>query len=215
MRVVKLVLALSAVLAFTVLGVASASAAETLWQWLPGAEKTAFTGSTGEVIFETVAKASFKCKASTVTGELTTEKTLGLFLVTLTGCKSFGFPANSLGDAAETILMHVEVHNCTIKAGEAGLLLKFLPVHIEIPTLSLLLDLEGAFIAGLTPNNTLTKAYTLTIAEKGGKQSIEKCEGGVKQTLKSSTDSKAFEELGVEASKGTLTFTTVAQEAMA
>jgi hypothetical protein len=217
MRSFKILSALFAVLAFSAIAVASASAAETLWQWLPGAEKTAFTGKSAKAVLQVKGGASITCPESTTTsGEITTEKTLGLAIINFgKTCTTGGLAVESLGDVSGTILAHVEIHNCTISAGKPGLLIKVLPLHLEVPSTKLLLAIEGEIIAEITPNKTSTKEYTLVVEQKEGKQAIEKCEGGEAHTLSTSTDGGAFVQSGQEAKEGKITFTSVAQEAMA
>jgi hypothetical protein len=219
MRTVKLASALIAVLALTALAAATAGAAETLWHWLPGAEKSTFTTANGEGVLETVGKASIKCAKSTGTGELTKEMTLGVVTFDFTECKADGLvPANSLGDPSETILVGVDLHNCLIAAGDRGILFKLLsPLHLEIPATDELVIVEGSFVGLVEPfePKKAQKEYTLNIKQKGGKQEIEKCEGGTKETLKSEfNENKKPEESGEEAKGATVKFT-IAQEAMA
>jgi hypothetical protein len=153
MRPLKLAGALIAVLALTALATATAGAAETLWHWLPGAEKSKFTTANGEGVLETVGKAKITCTKSTGTGELTKEMTLGVVTFDFTGCKADGLvPYNSLGDPSETVLVHAELHNCLIASGDRGILFKVTPVHLEIPAVDELLILEGSFVALVEPS---------------------------------------------------------------
>ena len=219
MRLFTLTIALVSVIALTALAASAAFAAETLWTFLPGAEKTAFTGTSGKGVLETTGKSKIECTSSEIKageGEITKEKTLGFATVHFLGCKAFGFPANSLGDAKEIILVPVELHNCLISAGHAGISFKLLTgLHLEVPAVTLLLIIEGSFIGEITPIKVPGKIYKLIIEqEKPGKQKIKKCEGGVEQHLLTSIDGKAFEVSGEEAEKGEVLFTVVAQEAM-
>jgi hypothetical protein len=215
MRIFKLIGAMLIVLALTAIATATASAAETLWAWLPGATGTKFTGESKEARLEEKGGGKITCKASTASGEITGEKTLGLATIDFTGCLAFGFAALTLGDSKELILVHVHIHNCRIPGGShAGLLFKPLPVHIEIPVLSRLLKIEGSFVAEITPNEKSANEFKLIIEQSKGGQSIPECEGGSKETLLTSTNEGAFVQSGEEAKEGTVHFG-IAQEAMA
>jgi hypothetical protein len=226
MRFIKLACALLGVLALTAITASTSFAVETLWQWLPGAEKTTFTAKSGEAKLEAINKAVIKCTSSSVSlvnGELTTEKTLALAIIDFTGCTALGFPINSLGDdtSSGVILAHVELHNCIIATSPAlrdGILFKLLELHLDIPALGgLLITVRGSFIAEVAAEqlNKSKKEYKLTIKQTAGKQAVEKCEGGSKDTLESKTDSEEkFLEAGEEATGAEVNFD-VAQEAMA
>ncbi|HEV7529016.1 MAG TPA: hypothetical protein VGO29_08980 [Solirubrobacteraceae bacterium] len=212
MRIYKLVSTLVLALAFGAIAVATASAAETLWRWLPGSAKETFTG-TIETIVITEAKegtkggSSVKCaKAEILLTDATlkvsselleNEAKLALAVLHLTNCKSFGLASNSLGDAKEIVLMHLEIHNCLIKSGDPGLLIKILPVHIEAPATKLLVTLEGSFI-GLIKEVAFNK-YELNIKQKEGSQEIQKCEGGSADSLTSKIDAEPTRNAGIEA----------------
>jgi hypothetical protein len=213
----KSVGALLVTLAVFLIVASAAFGAETLWQWLPGAEKTSFSGKGAKNVFQDKGGASITCPEITITsGELTTEKTLGLAILSLgKTCTTGGLAEESLGDASGTILAHVELHNCTISAGHAGLLIKFLPLHVEVPSTKLLITREGSIIVEVTPNKKSTKAYSLVVEQKEGKQAIEKCEGGEAHTLSTSTDGGAFVQSGWEIKEAKLEFGSVSQEAMA
>jgi hypothetical protein len=216
MRVFKLTGAMVIVLAFTAIATATASAAETLWTWLPGATGTKFTGSSGKATLEKKSTGKITCESSTAAGEITGEKTLALATVDFKGCTAFGLSALTLGDSKGLILVHLEIHNCRIATGSnAGLLIKPLPVHITIPSIGTLLLIEGSFVAELKPNKKLAKTFELVIAQSKGVQALEKCEGGKAETLLTSENGGAFEQSGEEAEKGTIAWTTIEQEAMA
>jgi hypothetical protein len=75
---------------------------------------------------------------------------------------------------------------------------------------------RGSLVTLISPNKTKAKNFTLTVEQKEGKQSIEKCEGASKDLLESSLDGGVtFLESGEEAKEGTVEFETVEQEAMA
>ena len=216
MRTIKLIGAMFVVLAFS--AVATASAAETLWKWLPGSVGETFTGKSGKATLQVKGGISSTCAKSTIklTGaELikegsTSEKdaTLAIAAIDFEECTAAGLPMNSVGDAAKTILAKLAIHNCMIKAGDFGLLFKLTEeVKVEVPSTKLTIIFKGSFV-GLIEGKAGTKALTflLNIKQKEGKQEIEKCEGGVAQTLLAKIDVGVFAPAGEEAKEGTLTF---------
>jgi hypothetical protein len=218
MRTFKIICALALVLVSSAIAVASASAAETLWRFLPGTKGETFTGKTGTATLETVAGAKIVCTGSTIlltfggsSSELTeTGGSLALALIHFTGCKVEGIlPMNSKGDEKEIVLAHLEIHTCIIKKGDLGLKLETLPIVLEVPAVALTIEVKGAFIALVTPLETpKSKHDELNIKQTKGKQEIEKCEGGVKQTLLFKDDAGAFEETseGIAEKTGLLLF---------
>ncbi len=216
----KLIGALAIALALSVIGISTASAAETPWQWLPGSVGETFTGKSGPITFQQKGGASISCTSATilltdgalkVSSELT-EGTEGkdakgaLLIIHLAGCKTLGTGMNSDGDEKETVLAHYEIKNCiTNKAAKTfGLLFKLLPLHLEIPLVKQLLNVEGSFVAEIKAVTKLQ--YTLVIEQKEGAQKIEKCEGGEVETLKSKLGNEANRQTGVAAEKGEITF---------
>jgi hypothetical protein len=69
------------------------------FEWLPGAEKTKFTGVGGVGTLETVLKLRVTCKTEASSGEFTSPKTAGNILVTFKGCESGGFKCSTSGAA--------------------------------------------------------------------------------------------------------------------
>ncbi len=221
MRTLKLTCALAMVLAFGAVGISTATAAETPWQWLPGSVGETHTGKSGAVTLQQKGGATISCTSSTIllTDEalkVSTELTEGtegkdakgaLAIIHFAGCKSLGTTLNSDGDAKEIVLVHVEIKNCMISKAEKrfGLLLKILPLHVEIPLVKMLINVEGSFIAEIKP--TATKlVFTLLIEQKEGKQAIEKCEGGEADTLKSKIGTGENIQSGQAAEKAEITF---------
>ncbi len=203
MRTSKLIGVLILALAFSALGVATASAAEKLWKFLPGSAGETFTGKSGTVTF-TGSVGTIICKKSKIAlanasllEEGATEKkdaTLALAIIDLEECTSAGLAINSVGDAAKQILIHVEIHTCLIKAGDFGLLFKLLQVHEEIPAAGKLLLLRGTVI-GLFEGKEGTKAKTfgLKVATNAAKeQEIQKCEGGETDKLEEAVEGETF-----------------------
>jgi hypothetical protein len=74
--------------------------------------------------------------------------------------------------------------------------------------------LDGSFIALVLAPNILKLEHKLNIKQTKGKQEIEKCEGGSKDTLLFNDDEKGAEELGVEVQEEASIVFAVAQTAM-
>jgi hypothetical protein len=223
MRTAKLIGALLVVLVLSSVAVATASAAETLWKWLPGTVGETFTGKTGKTTIQLTevekTKPSFTCTKSLLLlpkSELLKEgstegkdATLALGILHLEGCTSFGVPANSEGDASGIILVHLEIHNCMINAAkkEFGLLITPLPLHLEFPAVKKLMLVRGAYIAKLEGKEaTKQLVFPLIVEQKEGKQTIAKCEGGLENSLEASLDDKTFVKAGLETKEGTIGF---------
>jgi len=210
MRLSKFIGAIVVALAFSAIAVATASAVETLWKWLPGSAKETFKGKSGKATltsaFESGKKlVGFVCTKSLllltdatlkVSSELLEEgstegkdATLALLIIHFEGCTSGGLPVNSLGDSSGIILVHVEAHNCMIGAGKFGILLKPLLVHLEIPSIKALIFVRGDVLGQLLGTG-LTLTYTLDLNAPGTPpvQEFKKCEGGEEEKLESSLD---------------------------
>ncbi len=214
MRTFKLVGALFAVLAFTAFATATASAAELLWEMLPGTTGTAITGKSGKATLQIKGGGSITCAESTgKEGEITSERTLGLVWILFgPNCTAFGNPVNSLGEEPGFILVHVHYHQCLVEPGVLGWLLKLLPLHLEIPATSLLLSVQGALVGSVTAGKG--KTFTLTVKQKAGQQAITHCEGSKGEVkLETSLDGGEFIQSGEEAKESTVTFA-AEQEAM-
>ncbi len=144
MRTLKLAGALVAALAFAALTTATASAAETLWEWLPGTTGTKLTGKSGKFTIQIKGSGSFTCAESSTEGEITSERTLALaFILIGPNCSIAGNSIESLGEEPGFILAHAEIHNCLIEPGVLGLLFKLLPLHFELPATGLLESMQG------------------------------------------------------------------------
>jgi hypothetical protein len=172
--------------ALAVLGAAVSitPAGAALPEMLPGSGF--FSGSGKTATFETVTKKAIICKGYTLhNGEFTAVKTAKMN-IDFEKCTALGFPANSLGDAAETILATgVELTLCYINSTTkvVGARMSFpTAVHIEIPALALLVRIIGATVGELSPNNTSTTAYKLRFTQTNGAQS-QVCEGGARELL--------------------------------
>jgi len=223
MRIYKLIGALFAVLAFSAFGiVATASAAETLWTWLPGSVGETIKGKQeGAGKLQIVESATVECKGASILLSLkegTTEvhselvkegsvenkhATLWLLLIHFKECKTLGVAANSLGDESGVILVHAELHNCVINAAkkEFGVLVLPLTVHIEVPSAKLLITVleKGLFIAKIEQEGTSKLNFLLTATQTAGVQGIEKCEKGEKESLVGSIDEGTEKNAALEA----------------
>jgi hypothetical protein len=228
MRIAKLIGAMFVVLAFSAVAVATASAEETLWKWLPGSVGETFKGSSEKATLQEsgllgglgiaitctkslllLTDAELKVSSELLAEGATEGKdaTLGLGILHFEGCLVANLAANSVGDKAGIILVHLEAHNCLIKKGEFGLLIKPLPLTIEVAAAKLKIEVRGDFVALLEgKEGTKALTYKLKIEQKEGNQKIEKCENGVKETLESNTDANGFHNAGEEAKNGTLEF---------
>ena len=109
MRTYKLIAAMIMVLAFSAMAVATASAAETLWRWLPGSAKETFKGTAGPGTLQeskegTKGGSAIKCQKSEIlltdsalkasSELLENEAKLALAIVHFSSCKAFGLAAN-------------------------------------------------------------------------------------------------------------------------
>jgi hypothetical protein len=220
MRSVRLIGVLIAMLAVGAITIATASAAETLWKWLPGSVGETLTGKTGK--FTISGKSgTFTCSKSTIAlpnasllEEGSTEKkaaTLALVKVDIEGCTSLGLPVNSVGDSSGTILLHFKIHNCMIGANHSGWsLVIFGNLHVEIPATKLLWLFRG-FLIILLEAKEGTKAKTFsfnmkTVKGEGKEQEFKKCEGGEEAKLEGAVDSETFEPVTMETKEASITF---------
>jgi hypothetical protein len=206
MRIFKLIGALVVVLAFSAIAVSSASAAETLWKFLPGSAGETFKGAQiGKGLLQIKGGGTIVCLKGTILLEgsaLVSEGTLALATIHFSECTALGLAMNSLGDASEILLVHVEIHTCMIAPKHFGLLILPLPVHIEIPSLKLLILIleKGLFVALIESEKESKTNFLLTATQKAGVQGIEKCEGGEKESLLVKTDNEPEVAAGLEAS---------------
>jgi hypothetical protein len=226
MRTFKLAGALIAALALLAVAAATASAEEVLWKWLPGKAGETFKGGSGKATWQEKGGAAVTCKKSETKakeGELLEEGAtegkdaiLGLAFIHFSGCTAFGVPINSLGDSGGIILVHVEIHDCLIAANHFGLLIKPLPIHLEVPLVGQLKVVTGDFIALIEPAGaTPTKTWNLNVTQSGGIQGIEKCEGGSAETLLTETNHSGEQvQTALELKEASLEFEKEAQTAM-
>jgi hypothetical protein len=185
-------------LGFTGFVVSAASASV-----LPGASGASLTGASGKVTLQIKGGAAVTCQSSASTGEVIS---IGESLAVTnfgTKCTVGGLAVNSLGDPIGIILAHAEIDNdCSLPLYA----LKYLPLHLEVPSTKLLLLFGGSLVGEVAPSRKKSKSFTLTIAQKEGKQAIEKCEGGSVLTLTASTDAGEAVQSAQESAEGTLAF---------
>ncbi len=213
MRVFRLISALLVVLALTAIAASTASAAETLWEILPGNEGETFTAKSGTAILQEKGGLAIKCQESSIlladSSIVGTTKTLLLAILHFgSKCTAAGLGFNSLGDPAGFVLAHVEIHTCIISTSPlvGGLLIKVLPLHLEVPSVKLLIEVTGSLVVPITPNETETKNYKLDIKQAAGVQSTKLCLGGAEETLLSADDAKGPIQAGLEAASAELSF---------
>lgn len=230
MRMFKFIGALIVVLAFGMIGVATASAVEVLWPWLPGSVGETFTGElhpkTEAILQETKengedGEVKIECKALSILlagSELleegsTNKKDAVLALATLhfTGCTTSGLPVHSPGDEPGVILSHVEMHNCLIewlkKAKQDGVLILPLETVIEIgaTVVTTVLDKKGTgFVAPIKKIGV--SEYLLDARQTGGLQEVKLCEGGEEESLLTLLAGAKKENKAAEAAKAIIKF---------
>jgi len=199
MRYLKLAGALALVLAFSMIGVATALAVEVLWPWLPGSKGETFTGSLdkatavlqiddGQGTNITCTAVSILLAGSELDGPEAKDSTLALTTPHFTGCKLGKVEVHSEGDEPEVILAHIEMHNCLIewlkKAKQDGLLI--LPLELKILSgatrIVTILDKEGnGFLAPV--NKIGVSQFLINAKQKEGLQEVKLCEGGKEDSL--------------------------------
>ena len=228
MQLSKLMGALLVALALSAIALAAtASAAETLWKWLPGSVGETFKGKSGKLVLTATdggQKLSLSCTKLSwlltdaelkVSSELlkegsTNEKdaVLALLIDHIEGCTFAGLAMNSVGDKSGIILIHWEIHNCMIAKGQFGWLLKPLPIHIEVPAVKSLFLIRGDVLALLLGAKEGEKVltYKLDLNAKEGVQEFKKCEGGEEEKLELSLDGVTFGPAALEGLEAVLEF---------
>jgi hypothetical protein len=225
MRALKIFASVVVALALSAVVATTATAAEILWRWLPGSVKESFKGESGEATLQIKGFTPLRCTKAEVllTGkeegkevssvlieEGSTEKkstTSGKALIKFSGCKSIGIAFKSSNTTeAETVLVVADLHNCVIKSGDFGILFLPLGLVLEIPAAKQTLAISGSFVGLIEKNKEKANDYLLNIAQKEGVQAIEKCEGGVAESLKSSLNGEAAVQSGEEVKGGLIAF---------
>jgi hypothetical protein len=167
------IIAVMAIAAITSVAAATASAEE---GFLP---TTTFTGKGGPGKLLALSKLEVACKETSILeGTMETDSHGKIGSMHITGCKALGLPMNSLGDATEILLVpNASWLLCLINSTtlEFGIFIELARgVHIEVPTLSELLELSGSIIGKITPNTKGT-ARTVTFEQKEGDPANKEC----------------------------------------
>jgi hypothetical protein len=174
-------------LALLALGAFAASTASAEEGLLGPAEGEENSGKGGAGTLETAAKAKITCKAVSVLQVKLLPKSdeHGTADLHFTGCTAFGFPANSLGDVKEVILVYVLFLVCLLTNLTFHVLIRVLgeklleetgSVHIEVPALAQLVRVAGSIIAtnlsGLKGDKNEGKLFKFELKGKEGKQEV-------------------------------------------
>jgi len=153
-----------------------------------------YKSTSGIAFLEVEGGGKIECKVSTGTGEYTTS-TSGTVTATFEGCETLGKKCTSAGSPSGTIvtkLLATEVGYVNKTKGEVGS--DFKPASGEFnaefacpgsPALSI--RVKGSVIGKVEPPNVSSTESKSTLKNSGGKQEIEKFEGGSKDTLVSET----------------------------
>jgi hypothetical protein len=208
MRIFKLIGVAALMAALTAIMATSASASI-----LPGTAGVKITGSSGKATLQVKGGASITCKTSSSTGEVKSSEE-SLVLITFNECTTGGLPVNSVGDAAKTILVHVEAGTCHDAAGNQYILFLLLPLKLEVPSVKgLTLEITGDVNGKVTPAAKKAKEFTVEFKQKEGVQEVgpTECENSKKEKftkhfLLTSTNGGTAVQSGQEALEGKLTF---------
>jgi len=209
MRTFKLICVAALMLALSAISVASASASV-----LPGTKGTKVTGTSGKATLQQKGGISITCEKSKTTGEAESSE-LALILITFEpNCTAAGLAANSVGDAAKTILVHVEAGECFNAAHtEHYILFLILPLKLEVPSTKLTIEIKGDVLGKVAPIGKKAKVFTVELKQKAGVQEVgpTECENSKGEKFKevfllSKVDAGAFIQSGQEAEKGEVTF---------
>ncbi len=175
------------------------------WESGPGS-KPKFSASTGSVKLETISKKLvIACSAGTLAGEVTGAKTLTASVL-LSGCvteeSDLACQSNPLKEGQMETTTAVEGEVGFITGGEKPVV--GLDVKAKSPAPSwfsfecgrdsseaVQAALEGSVIAPITRLNGMYSEFTLAYKQKGGVQSPERFEGGLKDTLKITSPKEA------------------------
>ena len=163
---------------------------------VPGAG-VKYTSANGVSILNTLGGREVECSGATDTGEITGPKT-DVDTVTFTNCLSEGFSCNSAGDPSGTIKtkeLETTIGWVNKAKGEVGT--DFAgkgggPSAIFGCVFGLVeYEVDGSVIGVTTGNiNVMSATSTTTFTETAGKQTVEYFEGGPKDTLESTIESK-------------------------
>jgi hypothetical protein len=201
-----------ALFALAMLGGLAASEAGAEEGLLPTVTAKTFKLSGGAATLETLAGESLSCTGMSGEGTVAVkldQKATGT--ITLTGCKFNGFAVNTLGAASGTIVSAVNFLVCLINSAQLVFGVVIEPketVHVEVPTLKVLILVKGAVIAdNLSPNKGTAFEFDL-VGSKGDQTTALSCEINgktFKHTFELGIDSKADSDAS-ENAKATVTY---------
>ncbi len=201
--------AVMAIAAITAINAATASAAE--MGFLP---TTTFTGKGPGGNLVTLAGTEIACGANTLKGgTMTNDKTGTIKELDFTKCKALKtFAANSLNDAAETILVNNATYTlCFINKStlDIGIILT-LPtggIHLEAPAAKTLFLITGSLLGLITPDATKTTAFTAEFRQSAvtKDQQFTECEDKTKAILLTEPNENKKPEEGALIQKEELT----------
>jgi hypothetical protein len=210
MRASKLIITSATALMLIAIAPAAASAEV---EFLPGKAGTPFTDSSGKAVLNAGTALPITCEKSKSTDELLSSKE-ALMVIGFEECLAGGLGAHTIGDALRTILVHVEAKGCYIKELPflGGLLLKPLPVTIEVPASKLTITVEGDVIARVLPEKVEAELFTLDLNAPSGVQEYKECKDGLtgmmlKEDLKAKLDAEPMVLAALEVKGADLLFT--------
>ena len=170
------------------------------YEWLPGpGSEPKFKGEAGTAVFETVAKERVSCGAAIVEGEYTSAKAATL-TITIKGCTNINTGlscATEPKEKGEIVSKTLEGEVGFIKNGEkpvVGLDLRPKSPNKELFSFACAEPppstaepeqwiVEGSVIGRITPIDAMRSEFALRYTASKGKQSPERFEGGLKDTL--------------------------------
>jgi hypothetical protein len=205
-------------LSLLALGAFAASAALAEEGVLP--QPATFTGEGGVAKLETLSKTKIECKkVDILEGKFLVAPEPnpdqhGLAVLHFSGCKAEGFfPANTLGDGPEIILVPILFLICLVEPVKLVFGILILPeetVHIEVPSLGQLVLVKGAVIAELEGAGLKGKEFKYKLSGKEGHQEAAlKCTINGKEfkhTYESANDKEAKDEHTSQEAKFTINF---------
>ncbi len=207
-------LAMLALLAVGAVAAASASAAEVTNIFLAGATSTTFSGTSGAGHLSTTGNfLSVQCKKGKSSGKVEAHK--GEATLTFEECTLLGSPCNGLGAAAGTIPTSgtfTSVYD-SLSPLLPAILLTIKEVHIECPSLGVLLLVKGNLLLlfGTLTSGTEVTSTTLVVTVKEGKPGDTKywetSSGAEKHPLLlTSENGGEFKESGDESAENKVTY---------
>jgi hypothetical protein len=169
-------LALVAMLLFSGLASASASAAKPEFK-SPSGFPVKFTGTSGAGKLVTTAGREISCTSDSASGEITNAKTADNVVVEFKGCttKILFFTLSCSNIVTNKLTAEPVYLTNPNSSSEVGLDLKPMSgtTFASFTCSGENLSVSGSVVGKITPTNKLTKSYTLSFAQSGGKQKYE------------------------------------------